>query len=210
MKKGFTIVEMLMVVGVLAVLMGIVTTAATASIRQARERRLQAAKQVLQSGIATYYAQKDEWPGKLDSWSDNGSQNGKIGYLSNSDYDEVVKDLLKESVGKSSANPMLDVTTLSVMPKSSSDGRQNCREFRQAVKKNQKHGKALGINEMTIVYQAPRGNEGADCVEGRYYRFIIQYNAEADSVTVMTREDFQGLEQADGRQYKWNGSERWF
>ena len=38
-RRGFTIVEMLMVVGVLAVLMGIVTTAATAAIRQARDRR---------------------------------------------------------------------------------------------------------------------------------------------------------------------------
>ena len=63
MKKGFTIVELLMVVAILAVLLGIVTTAATASIRQARERRTQAVKQTLQNGIAAYRARKDEWPG---------------------------------------------------------------------------------------------------------------------------------------------------
>ena len=54
MKKGFTIIELLMVVAILAVLLGIVTTAATASIRQARERRTQAMKQTLQNGIAAY------------------------------------------------------------------------------------------------------------------------------------------------------------
>ena len=43
---GFTIVEMLMVIGILAVLMGIVTTAASAAIRQARERRTEASKQI--------------------------------------------------------------------------------------------------------------------------------------------------------------------
>ena len=40
-KKGFTIVEMLMVIGVLAILMGIVTTAASAAIKQARSRRME-------------------------------------------------------------------------------------------------------------------------------------------------------------------------
>ena len=44
---GFTIVEMLMVIGILAVLMGIVTTAASAAIRQARERRTEASKQII-------------------------------------------------------------------------------------------------------------------------------------------------------------------
>ena len=61
---GFTIVEMLMVIGILAVLMGIVTTAASAAIRQARERRTEASKQIIQSGIASYLAQKNHWPPK--------------------------------------------------------------------------------------------------------------------------------------------------
>ena len=51
---GFTIVEMLMVIGILAVLMGIVTTAASAAIRQARERRTEASKQIIQSRISSY------------------------------------------------------------------------------------------------------------------------------------------------------------
>ena len=56
-KKGFTIVEMLMVIGVLAILMGIVTTAASAAIKQARSRRMVAVQGVIQAGIATYRSQ---------------------------------------------------------------------------------------------------------------------------------------------------------
>ena len=39
MKKGFTIVELLMVVGILGILMTIVTTAAAGAVKQARGRR---------------------------------------------------------------------------------------------------------------------------------------------------------------------------
>ena len=52
MKKGFTIVELLMVIAILGVLLGIVTTAATASIRQSRERQAKAMQNTLQNGIA--------------------------------------------------------------------------------------------------------------------------------------------------------------
>ena len=155
MKKGFTIVEMLMVVGVLSVLMGIVTIAATASIRQSRQRRMEACKHVIEDGIATYLAQKDKWPGKLESWSDNGAQNGKVGYLSNNDYDEIMQTLLKASTGKAASSPVFDATTLFVMPQSAADGRKSAREFRDAVKKKQKHSKTMSVSEMTVVYQSP-------------------------------------------------------
>ena len=56
-RNGFTIVEMLMVIGVLAILTGIVTVAATSAIRQARVRRADALANILQNGIATFYAQ---------------------------------------------------------------------------------------------------------------------------------------------------------
>ena len=58
MKKGFTIVELLMVIAILGVLLGIVTTAATASIRQSRERQAKAMQNTLQNGIAAYRARK--------------------------------------------------------------------------------------------------------------------------------------------------------
>jgi prepilin-type N-terminal cleavage/methylation domain-containing protein len=61
-RKGFTIVELLMVIAVLAVLMGIVSTAATSVIRKARTRENEALRSALQAGIATYCQQEGYWP----------------------------------------------------------------------------------------------------------------------------------------------------
>ena len=52
MKKGFTIVELLMVIGIIAVLMGIVTTAASESMKASRGRRADALCTLVQSGLA--------------------------------------------------------------------------------------------------------------------------------------------------------------
>ncbi|MBR0313345.1 MAG: prepilin-type N-terminal cleavage/methylation domain-containing protein, partial [Oscillospiraceae bacterium] len=60
-RNGFTIVEMLMVIGVLAVLTAIVTTAASSAVRQARTRRIEAMRMMVQTGIATYRAQRGHW-----------------------------------------------------------------------------------------------------------------------------------------------------
>ena len=94
MKKGFTIVELLMVIAILGVLLGIVTTAATASIRQSRKRQTTAMQNTLQNGIAAYRARKGEWPGQLEKWAEQGHEgDGTIGYLKKNDYDGVVKEL---------------------------------------------------------------------------------------------------------------------
>ena len=62
MKRAFTIVELLVVIGVIIVLMGIVTTAASESMKASRSRRRDALISLVQAGLAAYYAQNDEWP----------------------------------------------------------------------------------------------------------------------------------------------------
>ena len=108
-KKGFTIVELLMVVAVLAVLTGIITTAASSAIKPARARRTDAAQATLQNGIAAYYAQHNYWPpkgGALDKWSENGLTGGKhVAYLDDTAYDARVYELLRVSVGSSASSP---------------------------------------------------------------------------------------------------------
>ena len=151
MKKGFTIVELLMVVAILAVLLGIVTTAATASIRQARERRTQAVKQTLQNGIAAYRARKDEWPGKLEKWAEQ-ENDGTLGYLSNGDYDKVMQELLKMSAGKAARNRVMDPVGLLVMSASIADGKSGGMDYRAVATKNHKYAKRMSSSEMTVVY----------------------------------------------------------
>jgi len=172
-RKGFTIVEMLMVLGIIAVLLGLVTTAATTAIKHARDRKAQACLQIIQAGIATYRAQKGEWPGQLKSYSENGLPNNRHTYqLSTDEYDQVVATVVRESVNTSSGNPMMDVTGLVVAPRSS-NGSWGI-EFREAIKKR-KHGGHIDIDSMAFGYQNS---------SGRFSRFKITYNGDSDHVTV--------------------------
>ena len=195
MKKGFTIIELMVVIAILAVLLGIITTAATASIHQARERRTQAIKQTLQNGIAAYKVRKDKWPGQLEKWAEQ-EHDGTIGYLSNSDYDGVVKELLRVSTGKYAKNRVLDPVGLTIIPSDKADGKADCMDYRTASTKNNKHAKRMEYNEMTVVY--PKTDTG------RAYRYVIEYNAESDEVTVMTQGDY-----ASKTGDNWTGSEVW-
>ena len=195
MKKGFTIVELLMVVAILAVLLGIITTAATASIRQSRDRRAQAMKQTLQNGIAAYRQLKDEWPGKLEDWAEQEHE-GSVGYLSNGDYDKVMQAMLKVSAGKSARNRVLDPVGLLVMGAAGTDGKSSGVDFRAAATKNGPYAKRMSTSEMTVVYQKKDS--------GKAYRYVVEYNTESDSVTVMTQDEYLSK---NGK--NWTGSEEW-
>ena len=195
MKKGFTIIELMVVIAILAVLLGIITTAATASIHQARERRTQAIKQTLQNGIAAYRARKDEWPGKLENWAEQQNK-GTVGFLSNGDYDRVMQVLLKASAGKSPKNRVMDPVGLLVMSASMEDGKTGGMDYRAVATKNHKYAKRMSSNEMTVIYQKRD--------TGNSYRFVIEYNTESDEPTVMTQDEFR-----DKTGQQWRGSEVW-
>ncbi len=183
-RNGFTIVEMLVVVAILGVLVGIVTTATGSAIRQSRVKRTAAMRTVLQAGLATYYAQKGEWPGKLKSLSDRGTAGGKlrVDYLSETEADAVFQELVSESLKSS---PMLDVTGLfvadvSAVGSDSSRTKIHGRDFKVAVSKDSKRGNK---KPRQLAY----GYATKDKAEFR--RFIIKYNYETDSVTVMTQNE---------------------
>jgi type II secretory pathway pseudopilin PulG len=184
-----------MVIAILAVLLGIVTTAATASGRQSRDRQAQAMKQTLQNGIAAYRVRKDKWPEKLEKWADQ-EHDGTVGYLSRGDYDKVVQEILRVSTGRNAKNRVMDPVGLAVIPVSESDGKIDCMNFRAVTTKNNKHAKQMEYNEMTVVY--PKTDTG------RAYRYVIEYNAESDEVTVMTQGEFTS-KTGDN----WTGGEVW-
>ena len=198
MKRGFTIVELLMVMAILAVLLGIITTAASASIRQSRDRQAQAMKQTLQNGIAAYKVRNDKWPKTLEEWADKEHE-GTLGYLSTTPrggYDTVVQEILRVSMGKNARNRVMDPVGLSVIPVGEQDGKIGCMDFRSVRTKNNKHAKQMDYNEMTVVY--PRTDNG------RAYRYVIEYNAESDEVTVMTQGEYTS-KTGDN----WTGGEVW-
>lgn len=196
-RRGFTIVEMLMVIGILAILMGIVSTAASAAIRQARDRKTAAVKQVIQAGIATYRSQFDVWPpsesGQLEKWAkdgitsdqNNGVRSGRhVAFLNADQYDDMMYELAKVSVGQSGASPVLDVTGIVVARKGAAkDSRGRGVEFSEAIKKNKKHGATLSLRDMSFGYNTSE--------KGYFRRFYVQYNVDSDNVTVMTQGEYE-------------------
>lgn len=180
-RKGFTIVELLMVVGILSVLMTIVTTAAAGALKQSRERRADALVAMVQAGIATYYAQKDEWPG-FDGEGKTGNYklgNGEIDpdryELTDTECDNVMLELIRESVSHG-ANPLLDVTGLFVAKKGPVTSKTHGMDFMQAATRTKLSPQKIKVGDMMFGYP--------NQADGRFKRFRMIYSIPTDQLTV--------------------------
>lgn len=185
-RKGFTIVEMLMVVGVLGILIGLVTTAASTAIRQARSKRTMAMMSVLQSGLETYHAQMGKWPDALQQYSNAGIGSHKVTkvvYLDDKEADSVFQQVVYEST-RAGGSPMLDVTGLMVARASSVSYSEKSNtqgiDFNLAIV-NSKHRKKISRKEMAFGYTTRD--------TGKFRRYVIKYNFETDNATVLTQNE---------------------
>ena len=193
--SAFTIVELLVVLGVIAVLMGIVTTAASESIKASRSRRADALCTLVQSGLAAYYAQHDEWPisfkGKSNSNSEganNNSDDDKY-VLTGTEVRQCVKALVDEA---KRGNPLMDISGLGVSrsngepanPGVAMGGGANHSvaqrgygmSFMDAVRGTKWSKKKMKTAEMYFGY--PDANTGS------FLRFKMVYSISADQLTV--------------------------
>ena len=202
-QQGFTIVELMMVVAVIAILAGIITMGVSGMFRVARQKRAVAMKRVLQSGLETYYAQHGEWPDGIKSnvndeedsvELDNPNGRPEAARGNSPETDRAFRELVEKSV-LSSGTPAIDPSGLFVtksgnnyccdnhhhQDRSSSYGycgKSRCvrgREFTQAVK-NMKGQAAISIRNMTFGYQGP--NNGYFC------RYRIIFHPKTDTVEV--------------------------
>lgn len=186
MKKGFTIVELLMVVGIIAVLMTIVTTAASKSVQSGRARRRDALCNMVQAGLAAYYSQHDEWPGSLGnrvrtgnlSRTNNEGSDGRndpnLYVLDSGEVREMVKALVDEA---KKGNPLMDISGLFVSrDPGEKGGRGYGLDFMSAVRGTKKSKKKMKTSEMYFGYQ--------DSSTGYFRRFKMVYSIPADSLTV--------------------------
>jgi prepilin-type N-terminal cleavage/methylation domain-containing protein len=62
MKKGFTLVELMMVMVVMALIASLATGAAVKSIKQAKEQRINATRGALEMALMNYRAYEGNWP----------------------------------------------------------------------------------------------------------------------------------------------------
>lgn len=193
-KRGFTIVELLMVMGIIGVLLGIVTTAASSSVKMARKRRAESLCHLVQAGLATYNAQKGEWPINLESKS--GSGNNEFTYtLSSEEVRACVKALVDEA---KKGNPMMDISGLFVSRvdydpvnkwEKCECGVSGCGDrryppsrvfgldFWPAIKGvRDKSPNKMKTEQMYFGYPHP--------ADGSFIRFGMNYSISADSITV--------------------------
>lgn len=198
MKKGFTLIELAVVIAVIGVLLGIVTTVASSSIRQGRVRKAESLCRLVEAGLATYYAQKGVWPGRIGQQIDNDSLSGgsnNLGGNGQTDRDQYVlsaaeaKDAIYEIVNETvnEHNPMLDVSGLFVSANPGEQPRSQLKkhgatgmDFDEARRQGS-HRSAISLSSMYYGYP--------DATTGRFRSFVLVYSFPADQMRVTLRKD---------------------
>lgn len=189
MKRGFTIVELMMVIGIIAVLMGVITTAASSSIKSSRARKADVLCQLVQAGLATYYEQKGEWPVQISTGgnqeeSASGTRNPDSIVLTGPQVRQCVKALVDEAKRN---NPMMDISGLFVSREpgelngTGSKGQQAVKpatglDFMQAIRGTKQSKKKMKTGEMYFGYPDPE--------TGHFLRFKMVYSVPGDTITV--------------------------
>lgn len=166
-RSGFTIVEMMLVIAVIAILATLVTQAAISAIRNARGHRANVMAAVIQTGIATYRAQKDEWPGQVETLAKSGESSKSSG-LDAVEADKVIQSVVNES---GSGNPLMDVSALFVASSGSASGSDP-----HGLGFGEARRQGLAVSSMAFGYQATK--------TGKFVRFKVYYNSTNDTVTV--------------------------
>ena len=187
-RSAFTIVELLVVVAIIGVLLGIVTTIATGSMKSARGRRADAMRTALEQAISTYYAQEGKWPSPIETVASSASSSTNL--LTATQADAVFAEIVEKSSGANASRPLIDVSALFVARKGSVDG-DGC--FDNHSDKSEKNycGNKRCINGMDFSLAVSKGVSPSEMTvgwqgveHGRFRRYWITYNAKSDSVTV--------------------------
>ena len=186
MRKGFTIVELLVVIGIIIVLMGIVTTAASESMRSARNNRAKALFALVQSGLAAYYAQNEKWPIDFEGRSGNHRKNNG-NEVDPNQYDLTageVRTCVRAIVESTkSGNPLIDVSGLWVSRSDGETQKGSGMDFMTAIRGSRKSAQKMKLADMNFGYPDS---------SGAFRRFGMGYSIPADQLTVGRREDYLG------------------
>lgn len=186
-RRGFTLVELMTVIGILSILLTLVVSSVQGSMKSARGQKAAALCTTVQSGLATYYAQKEKWPEPLGSKAQSGqlSRSNSEGDDNRSDPDKYVlnetevRAMVKALVDEAKAgNPVVDVSALYV---SREPGRAGTKayglDFFQAVRGDKRTRTRMKTSEMYFGYP--------DKETGNFRAFKMVYSIPTDELMVM-------------------------
>jgi len=166
-RRGFTLIELMMVVGIISVLITISVTAINSSLRSARTQRAEALCALIEQGIAAYYAQKDEWPVEP---KDNDTNKDYYTFKAN-EVREMIKKVVLET---KSNNPLIDVSGLFVATSDGSKARGM--DFMTAIHGSKQHRQKVTLSQMYFGYPDPS--------TGLFRVFTVRYYPSSDTIKV--------------------------
>ena len=195
-RRGFTIVELLVVVAIIGVLLGIVSVAARGAIKNGRAKRADAMCRVLQQAIGAYNAKMGRWPATIENKIKSlGNTDDETYTFTGAEADEIFYEIVHASVGSSATMPLVDAQALFVADSSKLRkngegcydnhaesslktycGNQRCVngvDFAVASKKGKGH---IQLKKMAYGFQGSQS--------GKFCRFWVSYNLRTDSVSV--------------------------
>lgn len=222
-KSGFTIVELMVVVAIIAILAGAITMGVSGMFYKSRVSRAMALRSIMQSGLETYYAQHGEWPGKLKSISEDPTFDKNKDYytLTLSEMDDCFSEVVKESWGAKRA-PAMDISGLFAIRESRLSSQYGCtdihRSWDKAKDKNvvNESGEER-VRDHKCSGKCAYGRDFSEAIKkgasdrftstdgivfgypgpnhGRFCRFRVQYYPKSDTVKVLLQ---RATEWSDG------------
>lgn len=172
-RRGFTLVELMTVIAIMAILSGILLNVAIGAIRSSRVKRTEAMRVMLESAIATYYAQEGKWPAEIET----KAQNSESAVLTDDAAQKVFREIVRISAGqKGNSNPLVDPNGLFVARSGVKDGKGYGLTYPDARAGDGSRRQKIGIDQMVFGYQGKK--------TGKFRRLRIIYHAQSDTVEV--------------------------